>query len=89
MTYSNLMATVGRRPLVELARLAKSSLISLRIRRTRRSTAELRPWGSGEDTKGTVDYFVSAVGTGGTITGVGEVLTQRKPRVRIHRREAS
>jgi len=30
-----------------------------------------------------VDVFVSAVGTGGTITGVGEVLKQRKPSVRI------
>jgi cysteine synthase A len=36
-----------------------------------------------EDTQGAVDCFVSAVGTGGTITGVGEVLKQRKPGVRI------
>lgn len=32
-----------------------------------------------EATGGAVDVFVSAVGTGGTITGVGEVLKQRKP----------
>jgi cysteine synthase len=36
-----------------------------------------------DDTEGGVDVFVSAVGTGGTITGVGEVLKAQKPKVRI------
>ena len=36
-----------------------------------------------QDTGGNVDVFVSAVGTGGTITGVGRVLKGRKPDVRI------
>jgi cysteine synthase A len=36
-----------------------------------------------EATHGAVDIFVSAVGTGGTITGVGEVLKAHKPSVRI------
>lgn len=45
----------------------------------RRTTAE-EIW---SDTAGTVDIFVSAVGTGGTLTGVGEVLKQRKPSVRV------
>jgi cysteine synthase len=36
-----------------------------------------------DDTDGQVDIFVSAVGTGGTCTGVGEVLKQRKPGVKI------
>lgn len=36
-----------------------------------------------KDTAGTVDYFVAGVGTGGTITGVGEVLKKRRPSVKI------
>jgi cysteine synthase len=45
-----------------------------------RRTTAIEIW---NDTQGAVDAFVSAVGTGGTITGVGEVLKQRKPLVRI------
>src|SRR6266851_3745200 len=45
-----------------------------------RRTTAVEVW---EDTHGAVDVFVCAVGTGGTITGVGEVLKQRKPSVRI------
>ncbi len=45
----------------------------------RRTTAE-EIW---NDTEGEVDIVVSGVGTGGTITGVGQVLKRRKPGVRM------
>lgn len=45
----------------------------------RKTTAE-EIW---RDTDGQVDIFVAGVGTGGTITGVGEVLKTRKPEVKI------
>ncbi|MDD4179839.1 MAG: cysteine synthase A [Candidatus Margulisbacteria bacterium] len=45
----------------------------------RRTTAE-EIW---EDTDGKVDYFVAGVGTGGTITGVGEGLKAKKTSVKI------
>ena len=44
----------------------------------RRTTAE-EIW---QDTKGAVDILVAGVGTGGTITGVAEVIKQRKPTFR-------
>jgi cysteine synthase A len=45
----------------------------------RRTTAE-EIW---RDTDGKVDFFIAAVGTGGTITGVGHVLRERRPQARI------
>ena len=45
-----------------------------------RRTTAVEIW---DDTDGAIDVFVSAVGTGGTITGVGEALKERKPGLRV------
>jgi cysteine synthase A len=47
---------------------------------THRNTTAEEIW---TDTAGAIDAFVSGVGTGGTITGVGQVLKQRNPAIQI------
>jgi len=70
---------------VELAKQYKNSFIPQQFENEanseihRKTTAE-EIW---KDTEGKVDYFVSGIGTGGTITGVGEVLKKKKPSVKI------
>jgi len=69
----------------ELARSYKNSFVPQQFKNPanpeihRRTTAE-EIW---QDTDGRIDYFISGIGTGGTITGVGEVLKKRKPSTRI------
>ena len=70
---------------IELGESTKNSFIPQQFNNAanpevhRKTTAE-EIW---RDTDGQVDYFVSGIGTGGTITGVGEVLKARRPSVRI------
>ncbi|MBA4356278.1 MAG: cysteine synthase A [Humidesulfovibrio sp.] len=45
-----------------------------------RATTACEIW---DDTEGRVDCFVAGVGTGGTITGVGQVLKEKKPGLRV------
>ncbi len=69
----------------ELAAGIKGSFIPQQFRNLanpeihRRTTAE-EIW---NDTDGKVDYFISGIGTGGTITGVGEVLKKRRPSIKL------
>ena len=69
----------------ELAASYKNSFIPQQFKNPanpeihRRTTAE-EIW---RDTDGKVDYVISGIGTGGTITGIGDVLKKRKPSVRM------
>jgi cysteine synthase A len=69
----------------ELAAQHKKSIIPQQFKNPanpaihRKTTAE-EIW---NDTQGNIDVFVAGVGTGGTITGVGQVLKPRKPSLRI------
>jgi cysteine synthase len=51
----------------------------------RRTTAE-EIWA---DTDGAVDIIIAGVGTGGTITGIGQALKERKPEVKLYAVEAA
>jgi len=69
----------------ELAKETKNSFIPQQFKNPanpeihRKTTAE-EIW---NDTDGNIDYFISGIGTGGTITGVGEVIKPRRPSVKI------
>jgi cysteine synthase A len=69
----------------ELAASHKNSFIPQQFKNPanpeihRRTTAE-EIW---NDTGGRVDYVIAGVGTGGTITGIGEILKKKKPSVKM------
>ena len=69
----------------ELAASYKNSFIPQQFKNPanpeihRRTTAE-EIW---QDTDGRVDYVIAGIGTGGTITGIGEVLKKKKPSVKM------
>jgi len=69
----------------ELAKKYRSSFIPQQFKNPanpevhRKTTAE-EIW---KDTDGKVDIFVAGIGTGGTITGVGEVLKKRKKNIKV------
>jgi cysteine synthase A len=69
----------------ELARTTPNAIVPQQFRNPanpeihRRTTAE-EIW---RDTGGAIDAFVAGVGTGGTITGVGQVLKPRRPSLRV------
>ncbi len=84
-----LVATGGMQASIEkakeLASEIKNSFIpqqfeNLANPEVHRKTTALEIW---EDTKGEIDIFVSAIGTGGTITGTSEVLKQRKNSIKV------
>jgi cysteine synthase A len=69
----------------ELLRTVKGGFMPLQFEnpanpQVHRETTAEEIWA---DTQGQVDVFVAGIGTGGTITGVGEVLKARKPSVRV------
>ena len=69
----------------ELAKEIPGSFIPDQFGNPANSRAHYRTTGPEiwEDTDGAVDIFVAGVGTGGTITGTGEYLKEKKPQVRV------
>ena len=70
---------------IELGKITPKSFIPQQFENTdnpeiHRKTTAMEIW---NDTNGEVDIFISGIGTGGTVTGVGEVLKDKKPGVKI------
>ena len=69
----------------ELAKITPNSFIPSQFDNRENANAHVKTTGPEiwEDTDGKVDIFVAGVGTGGTITGVGEYLKSRNPNIKI------
>lgn len=69
----------------ELAKEYKSSFIPGQFENPANAAAHRENTGVEvfRDTDGEVDFFVAGVGTGGTVTGVGEYLKSKKPSVKV------
>ena len=69
----------------ELAKEIENSFIPSQFTNPDNTQADLETTGPEiyEDTEGKVDYFVAGVGTGGTITGVGEYLKSKNPEIKV------
>lgn len=69
----------------ELAKEIPDSIVAGQFTNPANPQAHLKTTGPEiwEDTDGTVDIFVAGVGTGGTITGVGEYLKSKNPHIKI------
>src|SRR5437899_3180319 len=78
--FDSIVDAIGDTPIVRLRRLPQQQGKTLANPGIQRRTTAEQIW---NDTGGNSDFVVAGVGTGGTITGVGQVLKPRKPSLRI------
>ncbi len=71
--------------ILELSKKIKNSYIANQFENPNNPSAHIKTTAQEilQDTKGKIDIFVAGVGTGGTITGVGEVLKKHNPNIKI------